>query len=514
MMNARARNKFFTLTGWRFWGWITLLALTIASLSLVEQRSLSTKLASESTILHRLSSQRADQHDAHLTSLSAVATAGGDIRRDLFLDVANTILRFYPRIVSVDLVLLSDISKTISTGGQTEPKLAAIIAMRAKASDGALQLDIHPENRAYYLLIKRSPNSAEAKYALALTIDASSLIESDAAFWKSPSVHHSLSLPDGTIIAGAPGPAVPAFSKPLGSKSQPLLLEVSAAPPWDGILPWKKIGLAAALVSIAYFLALSALQQLLRTRKAERLAMLSAQETRLAHASRVNALGEMASGLAHELTQPLTAILSQTQAGKHLARNGDLAAVTSILDDTITQAKRASAILGRMRRWTKPATTTPVRNSIEDAANVVNALLKSAAAVQGAELVFDLGQGAGLAVNADSVELEQVIFNLVRNALDAVAKTQNAKVEIRGYHQSGWVILEVSDNGPGVAANVKERLFEPFVTDKTEGTGLGLALCRRLVEGMGGEITLLNATRTVFQVRLPMAQDAAKVAAQ
>ena len=92
----------------------------------------------------------------------------------------------------------------------------------------------------------------------------------------------------------------------------------------------------------------------MQTVLAENRAKLSAQETRLAHASRVNAMGEMASGMAHELAQPLTAILSQAQAGRRLARRGDTDRLADVLDDTVSQAQRASDILDRLRRWSKP----------------------------------------------------------------------------------------------------------------------------------------------------------------
>ncbi len=109
-------------------------------------------------------------------------------------------------------------------------------------------------------------------------------------------------------------------------------------------------------------------------------------------------------------------------------------------------------------------------------------------------------------VDADPVALEQVVFNLVRNALDA---SDAARVTIRTDIDGGSAILDVIDDGPGVPETIKPRIFEPFVTGKPDGTGLGLALCQRLVEEMGGEIVLLPETaETTFRLSLPLSTKA------
>nr|WP_306263901.1 ATP-binding protein [Pararhizobium sp. IMCC3301] len=501
---------------WPFWGWLGLLLVTIAVVSLNENRLLRSELASESAILHRLASQRADQHDAHLTALSAVATAGNDVPGVLFLDVANTILRFYDRIISIDLVSLETPNDTLSTGGETAPKIAALVVDAAASSDRALKLRANPVSPGTYLLIKRSPNTDTPRYGLSLTIDGQALVATDSTFWASPAARYSLSLPDGTQIAGAPVGPDPSYSKRLGSTSQPLLLEAAVTPSWAVLFPWKPIVTTVIAMSLAYLLILLILRQVLRTRQAEKRAQLSEQEARLAHASRVNALGEMASGLAHELTQPLTAILSQSQAGKHLLAKGDIKAVTSVLEDTIAQARRGSTILDRMRRWTRPMPEVSTESSLAQAARDVEALLLSEAKRQNIRLIVDLADGVPLLVRADPVELEQVIFNLVRNGLDAVANVEAGCVEIRSYQQSGRAILEVQDNGGGVADDIKPRLFDPFVTNKPAGTGLGLALCQRLMERMGGTVALVETrSATIFRIELPLAEPrSVQVAAQ
>lgn len=105
-------------------------------------------------------------------------------------------------------------------------------------------------------------------------------------------------------------------------------------------------------------------------------------------------------------------------------------------------------------------------------------------------------------VDANPVELEQIIFNLVRNALDA---SEGARVTIRTGVDNGLAILDVTDPGPGVPDHLRPRIFEPFVTGKPEGAGLGLALCQRLAEEMGGEILYISdAVETTFRLSLPI----------
>ncbi len=363
-------------------------------------------------------------------------------------------------------------------------------------------------------MIKRSPNSDTAKYALALTIDGTELLKTDSAFWGSY-IQYSLNLPDGNIIAGSLQNNAPKFSSKLGSVSQPLTLQIWSLPAGAGVLPWQKIIITLLFVTLCYVILLATLRQILRRRKAENKAFLSAQETRLAHAFRVNALGEMASGLAHELTQPLTAILSQSQAGKHLANRGDASSLIPVLESTITQAKRASAILERMRRWTKPTQGEVTQSSLADAAKVVQALLKPEAEKQLTKLVFNFNEAEEALIRADSVELEQVVFNRIRNALDVVEGAEHPKVEVTISRQDEWVFLNVEDNGVGIPDNIRDRLFEPFITNKLEGTGLGLALCQRLVDNMGGEISFDERKGyTVFSTKFPTVSYSIKEAAQ
>jgi C4-dicarboxylate-specific signal transduction histidine kinase len=287
-----------------------------------------------------------------------------------------------------------------------------------------------------------------------------------------------------------------------------LVLETALSIGIADVLPVGKAVIASLVVTGLFGLAILARRQNLRTQDAEGRATLSAQETRLAHASRVNAMGEMASGMAHELAQPLTAILSQAQAGRHLAKRGDVERLSSILDDTVSQAQRAADILDRLRRWSKPNRAQAKAYALNNAAQSVAQLLALEAKTLGADILLDLSDDP-VCIEADPVELEQVVFNLVRNALDA---SEAARVTIRVRDDGATAVLDVSDTGPGIPADLKPHIFEPFVTGKSNGTGLGLALCQRLVEEMDGDIMLLaEMPETTFRLSFPQvaAQDGA-----
>ncbi len=473
--------------------WCLLLALAGGALAAWEYRSLIGALERESDGLLRLASQRAGQHDAHLTALSAIASASNQGDHRLFLDVAATIAHFYPRIDEIQLVPLVPDAPPVGVG-----PLSATFAQRIRAAaggaDGRVSVLPFPGRADHYALVKRSPNTAQARYGLMLGIDAAKLIGEASPYWSRPEALLRLSMPDGLpLVNRMPSSGgVVRFSKALASASQPLMLETGVTIRPSDLFPPVQAASLLLLVSAVYAAGLAAWRQRIRTRAAVEQARLSALESRLAHASRVNALGEMASGLAHELTQPLTAILAQTQACRRiLASDAAGHGLAPVLDDTVAQAKRASAILERFRNWSRPQLDCVAVVDLRDALVNVQSLLASQAAACNARLVFDMPPVPVL-VRADPVEMEQVVFNLVRNALEAVAQRDHGYVAVTLKQTASEVIILVSDNGPGVAPMLRSRLFTPFTTNRPDGTGLGLALSQRLVERAGGEIFLLD----------------------
>ncbi len=477
---------------WQVLAWCLLLCLAGGALAAWQYRSLAGGLERESEALHRLASQRAGQHDAHLTALSAIATASGGGHPDLFLDVAASIAQFSPRIDDIQLVPLD--ARLAPAGiGPLLPALAQRVRAEAGGANRQVLVLPHPDRADHYVMLKWGPNLADRRFALLLQIDARQLIGEASPFWSRPGVVLRLSLPDGQPLVGGAALSGDAlrYSRVLASASQPLVLEAGMEIGWSDLLPAMPTALLLLLVSAAYVAALAAWRQRRSARAAVEQARLSALESRLAHASRVNALGEMASGLAHELTQPLTAILAQAQASRRMLAQEGAQALAPVLEDTVGQAKRASAILERFRNWSRPQPECDSVFDLRDALANVRALLTPQAAACHARLEFDMPAGA-VRIKADPVEMEQVVFNLVRNALEAVAPRGQGRVAVTLRRAGSDVILDVADDGPGIAPALRDRLFTPFTTNRPGGTGLGLALSQRLIERAGGDIFLLD----------------------
>ena len=493
-----------------FWiGWLGLALLGIATLAGYRQFTLLRDLDEAGLALVAEASQRADQHDAHLTALSAIAQAERD-NASAFLEVAATILRFYPRIDEIQLVPL-DGASVVGTQ-PLEPAVAALVRSAAQTSTGQTALLDTPDRPGHYLLVKRSPNTDQARDGLMLAVDAAQLLASEAPFWTSGTATLRLSMPNGHALVGPQAlPVAPQFSRHLGSASQPLLFEAAMPVSLAQLLPLDR--LFAVIIGSGLLAAIAAalLQQRARTQLAERRAELSGMESRLAHASRVNAMGEMASGMAHELTQPLTAILAQAQAGRHLLARQDTAALGKVLDDTVSQARRAADILDRLRNWSRPQSRPADPIDLRNTVRSVLTLLEADATRQDVSIRSALPDHP-VNVLADPVELEQVLFNLVRNAIDALSGHGRPRlVAIHLVREDDQARLDIIDNGPGVATELLPRLFTPFTTTRPEGTGLGLALSQRLIERAGGEVAYVSGEGGAhFRVTLPLAGEEGK----
>nr|WP_282438144.1 ATP-binding protein [Ensifer adhaerens] len=207
-------------------------------------------------------------------------------------------------------------------------------------------------------------------------------------------------------------------------------------------------------------------------------------------------MGELASGIAHELTQPLTAMLSRSQAALRLASadKPDIGLISEALEVNVREAKRAGEMLRRMRDYASNRTPEPITSAINDIVAEIAAL--TGADLQGRDirLKLDLTKEA-LVADVDPIELEQVLHNLIRNAADALedAKTADPLVEIETRAIGDEMKIIVRDNGPGIAATAFPKLFQPFFTTKADGMGLGLSLCATLVERVDGRIEAENA---------------------
>lgn len=217
-------------------------------------------------------------------------------------------------------------------------------------------------------------------------------------------------------------------------------------------------------------------------------------QTELAHVARLSTMGEMASGLAHELNQPLAAIIAYADACQELIDSGRMEReqLQEVLRAVTNQAERAGKIIHRLRSLVKKG--RPFRNAVQvnDAVREVSALLEPEIRNRGAHLRLELEEGLP-ATSADFVQIQQVLLNLMRNALDSMAEVdpqQRHLLVSTRITSEGQVEIAVGDRGRGISPENISRLFEPFFTTKAEGLGMGLPISRTIVESHGGRLWL------------------------
>jgi len=247
------------------------------------------------------------------------------------------------------------------------------------------------------------------------------------------------------------------------------------------------------------------------TRRREAELELQRNRTELAHLSRVSVLGELAGALAHELNQPLTAILSNAQVARQMApatSSHDRAELEVILEDIKSDARRAGGIIHGLRAmFRKDGPTGAQPMDLNEAVVQTLELLNSEIIARKVKLVLQLGADLPPA-SAGRVEIQQVLINLVLNALDALkSDALRGLLEIATEHRTGWLHLTVRDNGPGIPEALKGCLFDPFVSSKQGGLGLGLAICRSIADRYHGKLVAENlpAGGALFRLTVPAA---------
>ena len=238
---------------------------------------------------------------------------------------------------------------------------------------------------------------------------------------------------------------------------------------------------------------------------------LEAQRLRqeLAHIGRVSAMGELTASLAHELNQPLTAILNNAQVAQRLvtAEPIDVVEMSEILDDIVSDDKRAADVIQRLRRLLKKGDLEYVSLDLNEVVTEVARLVMSDAAIR--NVAMRLETAAGLPrVRGDRVQLQQVVLNLVLNGLDAMREpdTQEGSLVIRTLSDgAGLVGVAVQDAGPGIAAKDAAHIFTVLYTTKAEGIGMGLAIARTIIDAHGGRLTAANNEKggATFEFTLP-----------
>lgn len=230
----------------------------------------------------------------------------------------------------------------------------------------------------------------------------------------------------------------------------------------------------------------------------------------LAHVSRLNTVGQMAAGLAHELNQPLTAITSNLYTAMSMQRakpNPDTELI-EMMEENYDSALRAGQIIKSLRQLVRKKEgekeDTNINELVRTSSNFITAEAKAADVDISLSLDESLPQ-----ILADPVQLQQVMVNLGRNAIEALANSEQNDRLITintSSNEKGAILVTVFDNGPGMSEEIKANLFQPYFTSKEAGMGLGLSICRTIVESHGGELWLDNRQTegSLFQFTIPI----------
>lgn len=484
--------------GWRSRGawWLAWALLTAAGgvwLARAELARLHEDFDTDGRIVHRLLSQQVVQYDAVLATLALLAPPADGPRPEQRLPAINSAILH---------VLRRDRAQPWPDGPRADALAQAETRSRSLRRAEVAAPDL-PQGR-YLLVLAAEPTSFALAIDLAATIPWRDwpmdprrspvrvrVEQGDRAYAVQP----------GRVDEG---PWTFSFRKTLAAQSQPFDVVAERSVGW-GELPWARI----AGWSVAVGLVLAALQAWLQQRAARRRAE---ELLRLGQVARLNTLGELGAGLAHELNQPLTAVLANAQAARRLLDDEppELGAARDAMTQAAAQARRAAEVVGRLRRLVDqprgPADLQPV--ALQEVVRGALYLLEPERQRRGVA-VQEAEAPAPVKVQADPVALEQIVHNLVVNALQALesapADRRRLAIETGSDGANGW--LAVDDSGPGIPPEALPRVFEPFFSTREGGLGLGLSLCESLTGRMGGTLTAgrsaLGGAR--FELRLPLA---------
>jgi two-component system, LuxR family, sensor kinase FixL len=244
-------------------------------------------------------------------------------------------------------------------------------------------------------------------------------------------------------------------------------------------------------------------------RKADR--RLQELQTELVHVSRLSEMGQMATMVAHELNQPLSAITNYMNGGiRLLERDGDLSPpmLREAMERSAAQALRAGQIIKRLRDFVS-------HGEIERRFEPISTLITEAAelarlAIRQKDVRIEVSDDPpDVAILADKIQIQQVLFNLFRNAAEAVAEQEHRFVSVNAKLDKDDVLISVIDNGPGLSVEVQDRLFQSFVSTKKNGMGVGLSICHAIVAAHYGRLWAEKnpGGGTIFRIALPRAQD-------
>lgn len=216
------------------------------------------------------------------------------------------------------------------------------------------------------------------------------------------------------------------------------------------------------------------------------------QREELLHVTRVGKLAEFVSSLAHEISQPLTAVLSYAQAAKRMLADRE-PEVQKILSYIIDDDQRAAQVIHRLRSLLKKSEPEMKLLDINDVINETVALIATDAAVRNSAIEIKLGTKLPF-VRGDRIQLQQVLLNLISNSFDAIEDCRSAReITIRTERKDrATILIEVKDSGCGIPAKNMPKLFTHFFTSKSDGLGMGLSISRSIIEAHGGRLDVKN----------------------
>ena len=444
-------------------------------------------------IVHRLLSQRVVQHDAIMDTLALLQPPAAGPRAGA---PEQRLPALYPQILSVQR----------RNPGQTwaDAKLTSIEAesrLRKRPALGAVDFGAG----RYQLLMAATPSS------FVLTLDLRALAPwNDWPMERERSPVRVALEHGGQQMVLQPGVNVDQssgwffeFRKQLAAESQPFEVVAQLRIGWAE-LPWARMLLWTLAVAAVLTLLRQYLQQRAEQQRSQAL-------LRLGQVARLNTLGELAAGMAHELNQPLTAVLANTQAAQRLLAEDppELATARGAMEQASAQARRAAEVLGRLRRSVeRPDPGAHVQAlSLNEAVHRALYLLEPECQRRG--VTPEVQAHANVQVLAEPVALEQIVHNLLMNALQALEQvpTSERHLTLSLQQQDGKGELAVADSGPGIPPEVLPHIFEPFYTTRKDGLGLGLSLCETLATGMAGQLSVsaVAPRGTRFCLHLPLA---------
>ena len=242
---------------------------------------------------------------------------------------------------------------------------------------------------------------------------------------------------------------------------------------------------------------------------AQRLNML---ENEVQRRYRINAMGELASSLAHELNQPLAAIGNYIEASKHIVNSGDQefsSCVTECLDNAAVQARRAAGVIKCLRRYIGKDHSAYALEQLNETIREISELASIGAVASGVRVELDLAENLP-PVMIDRVQIQQVIANLMHNAAESMATCRQRILTISSHRSPAQeLVVAIHDTGAGLSSQALDKLFKPFHSSKVGGMGIGLAISKKIVETHGGRIwvTPNEGDGTIFQFSLPLEEE-------